>query len=76
MVKFSADVDNVRYDARTHRMIAGYGNGALAFLDREAADHTFLGMPKQSARQVVIAPPSVLASVLAGSHEPFRTRLD
>jgi hypothetical protein len=46
-------------------MIAGYGNGALAFLDREAADHTFLGMPKQSARQVVIAPPSVLASVLA-----------
>lgn len=32
-VKFSADADNVRYDARGHRVIVGYGDGALAFLD-------------------------------------------
>jgi DNA-binding beta-propeller fold protein YncE len=30
---FSADADNVRYDARSHRVIVGYGDGALAFLD-------------------------------------------
>ncbi len=32
-VKFSADADNVRYDARRHRVIVGYGDGALAFVD-------------------------------------------
>jgi DNA-binding beta-propeller fold protein YncE len=31
--KFSADADNIRYDARGHRVIVGYGDGALAFLD-------------------------------------------
>jgi DNA-binding beta-propeller fold protein YncE len=31
--KFSADADNIRYDARGHRVIVGYGGGALAFLD-------------------------------------------
>jgi DNA-binding beta-propeller fold protein YncE len=32
-VKFSADADNVRYDTRGHRVVVGYGDGALAFLD-------------------------------------------
>jgi len=32
-VKFSDDADNIRYDARGHRIIAGYGDGALGFLD-------------------------------------------
>jgi len=32
-VKFSADADNIRYDARGRRVIVGYGDGALAFLD-------------------------------------------
>ena len=32
-VKFSADADNIRYDARGQRVIVGYGDGALAFLD-------------------------------------------
>jgi len=32
-IKFSADADNVRYDARGHRVVVGYGDGALAFLD-------------------------------------------
>jgi sugar lactone lactonase YvrE len=32
-IKFSADADNIRYDARGHRVIVGYGDGALAFLD-------------------------------------------
>ena len=31
--EFSADADNIRYDARGHRAIVGYGDGALAFLD-------------------------------------------
>ena len=31
--QFSADADNIRYDARSHRVIVGYGDGALAFLD-------------------------------------------
>jgi DNA-binding beta-propeller fold protein YncE len=31
--KFSADADNIRYDARGRRVIVGYGDGALAFLD-------------------------------------------
>src|SRR5947207_12954990 len=31
--KFSGDADNIRYDARGHRVIVGYGDGALAFLD-------------------------------------------
>jgi DNA-binding beta-propeller fold protein YncE len=31
--KFSADADNIRSDARGHRVIVGYGDGALAFLD-------------------------------------------
>src|ERR1051326_8669355 len=31
--KFSGDADNLRYDARSHRVIAGYGEGALGFLD-------------------------------------------
>ena len=31
--KFSGDADNIRYDARSHRVIVGYGDGALAFLD-------------------------------------------
>lgn len=34
-VKFSGDADNIRYDARTHRVIVGYGDGALAFLDSD-----------------------------------------
>jgi DNA-binding beta-propeller fold protein YncE len=32
-IKFSADADNVRYDARGHRVVVGYGDGSLAFLD-------------------------------------------
>jgi DNA-binding beta-propeller fold protein YncE len=34
-VKFAADADNIRYDARDHRVVVGYGlgTGALAFLD-------------------------------------------
>jgi YVTN family beta-propeller protein len=32
-VKFSGDADNIRYDARDHRIIVGYGDGALALLD-------------------------------------------
>ena len=32
-VKFTGDADNVRYDARGRRVIVGYGDGALAFLD-------------------------------------------
>jgi DNA-binding beta-propeller fold protein YncE len=32
-VSFSADADNIRYDTRGHRVIVGYGDGALAFLD-------------------------------------------
>jgi DNA-binding beta-propeller fold protein YncE len=31
--KFSADADNIRYDARGHRVIVGYGDGALGFVD-------------------------------------------
>src|SRR5260370_29190050 len=31
--KLSADADNIRYDARAKRVIVGYGDGALAFLD-------------------------------------------
>lgn len=27
------DADNIRYDARAHRIIVGYGDGALGFLD-------------------------------------------
>lgn len=32
-VKFSSDADNIRYDVRARRVIVGYGEGALAFLD-------------------------------------------
>ena len=32
-IKFSADADNLRYDSRGHRVVVGYGDGALAFLD-------------------------------------------
>ena len=32
-VKFSGDADNIRYDARNRRIIVGYGDGALGFLD-------------------------------------------
>ncbi len=31
--KFFADADNIRYDARAQRVIVGFGEGALAFLD-------------------------------------------
>ncbi len=31
--KFSGDADNIRYDARGRRVVVGYGDGALAFLD-------------------------------------------
>src|SRR5258708_7625068 len=31
--KFSADADNIRYDARGKRVIVGYGYGALGILD-------------------------------------------
>ena len=32
-VSFSANADNVRYDARTRGVIVGHGSGALAFID-------------------------------------------
>src|SRR3984893_18304215 len=32
-VKFSGDADNIRYEARGNRVIVGYGDGALGFLD-------------------------------------------
>ncbi len=32
-VKYSGDADNIRFDARGHRIIVGYGDGALGFLD-------------------------------------------
>ena len=32
-VKLGGDADNIRYDARNRRVIVGYGDGALAFLD-------------------------------------------
>jgi DNA-binding beta-propeller fold protein YncE len=31
--KFGEDADNVRYDARGRRIVVGYGDGALGFLD-------------------------------------------
>lgn len=31
--KFSADADNLRYDSRAHRIVVGYGDGGLGFLD-------------------------------------------
>jgi DNA-binding beta-propeller fold protein YncE len=31
--KYSGDADNIRYDARGQRIIVGYGDGALGFLD-------------------------------------------
>src|SRR5262245_12705185 len=31
--KFSGDADNIRYDGRSSRVIVGYGDGALGFLD-------------------------------------------
>ena len=34
-VKFSGDADNIRYDARARRVIVGYGDGALGFLDSD-----------------------------------------
>ncbi len=34
-VKYSGDADNIRYDARTRRVIVGYGDGALGFLDSD-----------------------------------------
>jgi sugar lactone lactonase YvrE len=30
-----ADADNIRYDARALRVIVGYGDGALAFLNSD-----------------------------------------
>jgi hypothetical protein len=30
---FGSDADNIRYDARGHRVVVGYGDGALGFLD-------------------------------------------
>jgi DNA-binding beta-propeller fold protein YncE len=35
-VKYSGDADNIRYDARGHRIVVGYGDGALGFLDSNA----------------------------------------
>jgi DNA-binding beta-propeller fold protein YncE len=32
-VKFSGDADNIRYDVRNHRIIVGYGDGGLGFLN-------------------------------------------
>jgi len=32
-VKFADDADNIRYDARNQRIVVGYGDGALGFLD-------------------------------------------
>jgi DNA-binding beta-propeller fold protein YncE len=32
-VQFPSNVDNIRYDARDRRIIVGYGDGALGFLD-------------------------------------------
>lgn len=32
-VKFSGDADNIRYDSREHRIVVGYGDGALGLLD-------------------------------------------
>jgi len=32
-IKLSGNADNIRYDARGRRVIVGYGDGALAFLD-------------------------------------------
>jgi DNA-binding beta-propeller fold protein YncE len=32
-VKFAGDADNIRYDPRNRRIIVGYGDGALGFLD-------------------------------------------
>src|SRR5262245_41782429 len=32
-VKFSGDADNIRYDARDHRIVVDYGDGALGLLD-------------------------------------------
>jgi DNA-binding beta-propeller fold protein YncE len=34
-VKYSGDADNIRYDARDHKVIVGYGDGALGFLDSD-----------------------------------------
>jgi DNA-binding beta-propeller fold protein YncE len=34
-VKFSGDADNIRYDPRSHKVIVGYGDGALGFLDSD-----------------------------------------
>jgi DNA-binding beta-propeller fold protein YncE len=31
--KYSGDADNIRYEARSRRIVVGYGDGALAFLD-------------------------------------------
>ncbi|HYM05164.1 MAG TPA: hypothetical protein VEU11_01260 [Terriglobales bacterium] len=31
-IKFSSDADNIRYDAHSHRVLVGYGDGALGFL--------------------------------------------
>lgn len=32
-VKYAGDADNIRYDARGRRVVVGYGDGALGFLD-------------------------------------------
>lgn len=48
-VKFSGDADNIRYDARGHRVVVGYGDGALAFLDatgRKAGEIALDGHPE------------------------------
>src|SRR5438093_9819306 len=41
------DADNVRYDSATARIVVGYGNGALGFVDPKA--HKVLGSIKLSA---------------------------
>ena len=41
------DADNVRYDSATGRIVVGYGNGALGFVDPKA--HKVLGSIKLSA---------------------------
>jgi len=41
------DADNVRYDSGTGRIVVGYGDGALAFIDPKA--HKLLGTTKLAA---------------------------
>ena len=43
-VKFADDADNIRYDARSRNAVVGYGNGALAFLDRNGKRNGEIGV--------------------------------